>query len=217
MRVAVLKFPGSPDVPIFRTWAYHAATSGPTTVYGEPGALATEHTLRYEGTSAAVDYPPVAIYELAVSGLVSRLWSGGYPSPTTLNVTIKVLILFAMIALSALILYAVGRRLGPMMGVAAALALWLNPAVILHGAVLGYVDPLFAVPAIAALVAASEGLGWVAGALLALACLTKPQAVLVAPAIALALWRRRGGGGRGKSGARSPEAACSPRSRSRPS
>jgi hypothetical protein len=38
----------------------------------------------------------------------------------------------------------------------AALAFWANPAVILHGAVLGYLDAVCALPAVAALIAASR-------------------------------------------------------------
>ena len=69
-----------------------------------------------------------------------------------------------------------------------ALAVWLNPATILIGSVLGYMDPLFALPAVAALVTAVNGWPTLAGALIAAAGLTKPQAIFVAPAVALAIW-----------------------------
>ena len=55
---------------------------------------------------------------------------------------------------------------------------------------------LAALPAIGALVAATQGIGWMAGGLLAVACLTKPQALLVVPAVTLALYRRHAGGWR---------------------
>jgi hypothetical protein len=64
---------------------------------------------------------------------------------------------------------------------------WLNPAVLMI-TTLGYFDPFLALPAVAALVAASYGRPWFAGALLSAAVLTKPQGVLIAPAVALALW-----------------------------
>jgi hypothetical protein len=54
--------------------------------------------------------------------------------------------------------------------------------------VLGYLDPLFALPALASLIVASAGAPVTAGALLGLAVLTKVQAMLVAPAVVLALW-----------------------------
>lgn len=69
-----------------------------------------------------------------------------------------------------------------------ALAIWLNPAIVLGGAALGYLDAAMAVPAIAALLAAGTGHPAVAGVLLAGAALTKAQAVFVAPVILLAVW-----------------------------
>jgi hypothetical protein len=74
----------------------------------------------------------------------------------------------------------------------AALAYWVNPATILNGEVLGYLDPLVALPAIAALVAAHDGRPIAAGAAFAAALLAKPQALLAAPAMALAAWRTDG-------------------------
>lgn len=70
----------------------------------------------------------------------------------------------------------------------AAIAFWANPAMILAGPVLGYLDPLMALPAVGAVVAATYASAWAAGALLAAACLTKAQAVFIAPVVALAVW-----------------------------
>ena len=68
---------------------------------------------------------------------------------------------------------------------------WLNPGVIL-GAVLGYLDPQYALPAAASLIAASAGWFVSAGALAAAALLTKPQAVVALPALAFVLWGEPG-------------------------
>src|SRR5262249_35045781 len=64
-------------------------------------------------------------------------------------------------------------------------------AVLFDGAMLGYLDPLFVLPAAGAAIAAASGATLTAGALLAVALLTKPQAVIVAPAVALAIWNNR--------------------------
>ncbi len=64
-------------------------------------------------------------------------------------------------------------------------AYWLSPAVILNGAVLGYLDPLCALPATTAFMAAGEGWWWLAGALGAAAALVKAQGAL--PLVALAV------------------------------
>jgi Gpi18-like mannosyltransferase len=54
--------------------------------------------------------------------------------------------------------------------------------------VLGYLDPLAAFPAVGSLIAACAAAPIVAGALLAIACLTKLQAVFMAPVVLLATW-----------------------------
>ena len=66
-----------------------------------------------------------------------------------------------------------------------ALAVWLNPAVVINGAALGYLDAQMAMPAALAIVAAGAGRPGVAGALLAAAILTKAQALFVAPVVVL--------------------------------
>jgi hypothetical protein len=72
----------------------------------------------------------------------------------------------------------------------AALAFWLNPLVILNGPVLGYLDAEMTVPLMLALVCAFGEHPAVAGALTALAVLTKAQAIFVVPAIAITLVAR---------------------------
>ena len=59
---------------------------------------------------------------------------------------------------------------------------WCNPAILLVGAVLGYLDTWTGALALAGTLAASAGVGWATGVLLALACLTKAQSVFVVPA-----------------------------------
>ncbi len=73
-----------------------------------------------------------------------------------------------------------------------ALAYWANPATVLNGEVLGYLDPLMMLPAIASLVLLHLRAPEWAGASLAIAMLTKPQALLVAPILALGAWRTGG-------------------------
>jgi hypothetical protein len=84
--------------------------------------------------------------------------------------------------------FVVTRRYGQPEGRWAAMAFWANPAVILSGPVLGYLDPLAALPAVGSLVAACLGAPIAAGTLLAVACFTKLQAVFMAPVVLLATW-----------------------------
>lgn len=102
--------------------------------------------------------------------------------------------LLADAALAALLWEVARRRAGDGAARWAAAAYWANPAMILAGPVLGYLDALMALPAAGALVAAAGGLPAAAGALAAAACLTKAQAVFVLPVVALGLWRMRSQG-----------------------
>ena len=97
------------------------------------------------------------------------------------------------IALTALLWWVVRRHTGsPAAAGWAALAYWANPATILNGEVLGYLDPLMMLPAIGVLVLLHEGWPALAGAAFAVAMLTKPQGILLAPIVALAAWRLGG-------------------------
>jgi len=166
-RIAVSPLPGSTDAPIFHVWSHYAATEGVGRLYGTGARFPERRTLEYKGVGTKVDYPPVALFEL------------GLASPKTLAVLGDVVI--------AWMLFAWVRRRRPQAAPGAALAFWLNPAVILLGAALGYLDVLYLAPALAALIMAASGGAAAAGALFAVSFLTKPLAILVAPALALAL------------------------------
>jgi hypothetical protein len=71
---------------------------------------------------------------------------------------------------------------------AVAVGYWANPATILNGEVLGYLDPLMMFPAMASLVLLHVNAAEWAGASLAIAIFTKPQAALLTPLFALATW-----------------------------
>jgi len=70
------------------------------------------------------------------------------------------------------------------------MAFWLNPLVLLNGAVLGYLDAEMTVPLILALICAWAEQPVAAGILTAIALLTKVQAVFVVPAIIITLAAR---------------------------
>ena len=159
IRIVAYPLPGSTDVPIFRVWSHVAASEGVARLYGTGGRFPERRALEYDGVRTKVDYPPLALYELARA------------SPKALA--------FVGDAVLAGLLFAFARR--------AVLAFWLNPAIVLLGAVLGYLDVLYLAPALASLLLAREGRPVLAGALFAAACLTKPLAILVAPAIVAGL------------------------------
>ena len=134
------------------------------------------------------NYPPLAIGELALIGRAYRLtMHGGFPDTPRLTMMIKGAIVLVEAALFALLIVTVRRDAGDRAAWWSAAAFALNPALIIAAA-LGYLDVFFALPAVGALIAASRGWPAAAGALLMAGLMTKPQAVFVAPAVALALW-----------------------------
>ena len=167
----------------WRAWSYHAATEGPARMYGPTG-----HTVSLGDIEVPVVYPPLALYELALIGRVHLARSDGrFPNDVRLTRTIKGAIVLLDAALTAIIFAIVRRAAGLRRALWAGAAYWLNPAVLM-ATTLGYVDVAVAIPAVGAVVAASYGRPWPAGALFAAAVLTKPQGVFIAPAVALALW-----------------------------
>lgn len=183
LRIAVLRV----DVPAvddsWRAWSYHAATEGPSHMYGSRG-----HVVTFDHIEAPVVYPPLALDELALVGrLHLALNHGRFPNDVGLTMIIKGTLALLDAALTTLIFLTVLRAAGARAAWWGAAVYWLNPAVLMI-TTLGYFDAFLALPAFGALVAASYGRPWMAGALLTAAVMTKPQGVLIAPAVAIALW-----------------------------
>jgi hypothetical protein len=187
VRVATLSWPGTFDVRTFEIWSHTAATSGVTRIYGE-GFPPRPRVLTYAGEHTIVNYPPLAVYELAMIGRASGFTaSGGFPNHKGFAIAIKVALTLMDAALAVLIFFAVRSRLDVRAAWWSAAAYWANPAIVLT-TTLGYIDVFMAVTAVGALVAAAWGRSSVAGALAAAAMMTKPQAVVGLPAVAVALW-----------------------------
>lgn len=214
-RVAGLALPGTYDMRVFRAWTHGATILGPKQVYGtgrrfptwreltwdrieqsasaapsattEAGNSSHRRWLTFDGVTTRVDYPPGAVYALAAVGHLYQALFPTFPPHALLTVAIKLLVMLASLGLAVTIMYAVRAVHGPVVGRWAALAFWANPAVYLHGSVLGYLDAVFALPAIGAVIAASRGWAFATGILLAVSCTIKPQGLLVLPAIAVAL------------------------------
>jgi hypothetical protein len=175
-------------VLVWKTWSYGALAQGVWRLYGVGGHPTERGLVRWGDRYTTVDYPPVALYELAAAGAVYRVFSPSFANTRWLTVAVKLPALFAEIGLAFVLWRVIGGRYGIPAGRWACAAYWGNPAMILAGPVLGYLDPLMALPAVSAIMAAAGGHPALAGALVAVACLTKAQAVFVAPVVALALW-----------------------------
>lgn len=189
LRAAVLPLPGTLDVTVWKIWAYAGATGSVAHMYGVGGTPIERRLLAYDGRKTTVDYPPLALYELAVIGRIYRAILPTFPNTRALTIALKLLIVFAEIGL-VLLIFRVTRGSGDDKAMLAALSYWLNPAAFLDGPVLGYLDPLFALPALGAFACAASGRSAAAGVLFAAAVLTKAQALLLAPVIVLILATR---------------------------
>ena len=190
LRAAVLTSPGTPDVHTWKAWSFTAATD-PLGLYGTGGNPPHRRVLRWQEVTGTTEYLPLGLYELGVVGNLYRAIDPPYRDSAWLTCLIKLPGLVAELAL-VVILLTFGRTV---LGVRAAhwmaLAIWLNPAVILNGAALGYLDAQMAVPAVLSLIAVIAGRPGLAGMLAAAAVLTKPQALFAGPAILLALLQQK--------------------------
>jgi hypothetical protein len=174
VRVIALPLPGTTDLPIFELWADTASSEGVGRIYGTGGVFPERRLLERGGVRTKVNYPPLVLYEFIAA--------------QTLHLPLKALTVIADL-LIVLVLWLGVRARAPADHTApgTALAYWLNPAAILTGSVLGYVEPLMAAPATAAVVAAGSSRAGLAGMLVAAAACTKPLALISMPATLLAL------------------------------
>ncbi|HYN09480.1 MAG TPA: hypothetical protein VES67_19000 [Vicinamibacterales bacterium] len=189
VRIALLPVPGSPDVASWKTWTFAASTDA-TSLYGVGGNPPERRLIHWRGTKSTTEYPPLALYELAVVGRVYRAIDPTYDDTPLLTALVKMPGVIAEITLVMGLLVWGRRRFGPQAATWTAMAIWLNPAVILNGAALGYLDAQMAAPALLAFVAAAGGFPAAAGALTAAAVLTKAQALFIAPVILLVAMRK---------------------------
>jgi len=176
---------------VWKIWAF-AGTVDLTGMYGVGGDPPARAVLTWRTRQTTTDYPPLSLYEMAAVGRSYRIINPEFDDSTWLTVLVKAPGLLAELAAVVLLLTAGVALFGRPAATWTALALWLNPALIINGAGLGYLDAQMAMPALAGLGAAATGHPVMAGALIATAVLTKVQAVFVFPVVALAVfWRHR--------------------------
>jgi hypothetical protein len=192
LRALLAPLPGTPDVGTWKTWSF-AGSRDVTGLYGVGtiGGTPERGVIRWRDIEGTTEYPPLSLYELAVVGYAYRAIDPAYTDSAILTVLIKVPGLLAEIALVALLLTWGRQEFGDRAAEWAALAVWLNPAVLVNGPALGYLDAQMAMPAAIAFLAVARGRPALAGALAAGAVLTKAQAVFIAPALVLALVRQK--------------------------
>src|SRR5207248_1064113 len=172
-RLAGLPLRGTDDMDVWKLWT-HAGSINISTMYGVGGSPPERAVLVWGRRSGTVEYPPAALYALAGVGRVYRAIDPYYTDGVGLTNAIKLSILLGDAAL-CLALWRLMRRYSAAAAATAVLFYWLNPAVILDGAILGYLDPWLGALTMGSLLAlVSGGYAW-CGAALALTALTKLQ------------------------------------------
>jgi len=159
------------DVNAYAAWALKLAQEGPARFYA-PGYFA--------------DYPPGYMYVLWWVGLASQLLKLGWQTAGFV-ILLKLPALLADLAVARL-LFAKLRGAGARTAWIAALAFALNPALVLNSAVWGQTDSVLALLVLLAFLAQGERLFELAWLIAAIAALTKPQALLLLPPLALWPW-----------------------------
>ncbi len=206
LRIFFLPAPGSWDTEYWKAWMHRTVGSGLGLVYGPAESVPDGHFLaqltgaepRWEveerGRSYPVDYPPLAMAVWAASSNVVTALAPRMDANEADYVAVKLAAVIGDVLGTLLIAFGAGLP-RPRADTLAA-AYWVLPSSWLSSAVLGFLDGALA-PAIAvALLASGSGRPLVAGVCLALAALIKPTALIVAPAIVVALLAGRGAGAR---------------------
>jgi hypothetical protein len=134
LRVAALPLPGTGDVHSWKIWSF-AASTDPAGAYEVGGTPPERRVLKWKGAATTTDYPPLSIYELAIVGRLYWSIDPLYRDSPALTAAVKAPGIVAEIVFVAVLLTWGRRRFGPA-AQWAALAFWINPAILMNGAVL---------------------------------------------------------------------------------
>jgi hypothetical protein len=175
---------------VWKTWSFGAAHDV-SAMYGVGGHPPVRGVVIWGNRRTTVDYPPVTLYGLAAVGRVYGRFDSNYDDSVVLTILIKVSIVAMESLLSFFLWRLVQQSWGPQAARAAVVCYWLNPAVFMDGPVLGYLDSWAAAPAVAAIAAGAGSMPLapiLCGIALAVAVMTKVQAIFAVPVAGLVLW-----------------------------
>ena len=199
VRAYFLPSAGSWDVDYWKACALRTTAHGVTRAYGDPESTPPGHFLAQMrgqepawelaafGRTFVIDQPPGIQWLWKTSWqLIAR--AGVWTQDEGLNAAAKLPTIAGDLLTVGVLLWAFGwtRR-----GLVLAALFWAFPISWLPGAVLGFFDGTYVPLVLASLVMAGRGRAVWAGVLLALAALVKSLALLMAPAVAVALWKAR--------------------------
>ncbi|MBS1955849.1 MAG: hypothetical protein JST89_16820 [Cyanobacteria bacterium SZAS-4] len=207
IRLPLLQLNGTDDHPVFKLWSYVAATqptskiyrllhdqSVPLSIQNIKGVLNFEVVpamWKYNTWKSGIDYPPIIPIILGGIGHLYFAVSANFADSNLLNALVKIPSLLADAAVTLLIFRLVEQRYGLRMAVLCSNIFWLNPMTIITGPLFAYQDPLYAAPLIISILLFSYGhyvFGWMG---FAITILTKPQGLVIGPALLVFTLARR--------------------------
>jgi Gpi18-like mannosyltransferase len=164
IRLWLLPMPGlEGDLDQFVRWVHHIATRGLGSLYGQTDA-------------GPVSFGPVMAYVWAALAAIQPTFATiTDSSDPAIRVLMKLPATLADFGIAALVAYALRER--PRWAAIGFAAVLLHPVVFYVSAWWGQYDSIFVLSGIGALVAALNGRNGVAAALVAIALMTKPQAI----------------------------------------
>jgi hypothetical protein len=201
-RLPLLPLEGTYDHATFKLWSYVAAVNSPGQIYRlKKGVTATfniesvKAVMRlklapgmwtHAGWTEYVDYPPIIPLLLGLVGKIYSSISPQFEDSRLLNELIKIpgLCLDALVSVSIFVLIARTRSFGQ--ALFASSIYWLNPLVVLGGPLFAYQDSVYVAPLILCLFLVNKGKLLPAWVFWTVSLFTKPQAILVFPALVAA-------------------------------
>ena len=88
IRIVLLPLPGTPDVGSWKTWSFAASTDA-TSLYGVGGNPPQRRLMNWRGIQSTTEYPPLALYELAIAGRVYAAIDPSFADSRVLTVLVK--------------------------------------------------------------------------------------------------------------------------------
>lgn len=195
VRLYFLPSAGSWDVDYWKACALRTAAHGVTRAYGDPEAVPPGHLfaqmrgaeplweLPAFGRTFVIDQPPGIMLLWRTSWTVLSRIDHGLTPDEALNVAVKLPAVAGDLLAVLVLLWSLDRPRGAVL----AALYWALPVSWLSSSVLGFFDGAYAPIAVAAVVHAGRGHAARAGGALAIAALVKSPALILAPAVAIAL------------------------------
>jgi Gpi18-like mannosyltransferase len=185
IRALLLPIPNTDDDVVFQTWSRVVTVEGFHTIYDVYDPI--------ENVPRECQYPPAYLYVLWLAGTAyQQLLSPAFVQETIAFLMIlRIPTVLADMALGCLIFVVVGRWWGARAALWAFAAHALSPAMILDSTIITQIDSVQALVMVSTVLLLATGRHAASIACLALAALTKPQAVILAPLVLMVVIRSR--------------------------